>query len=91
METVKETEMEAEAETETAVEAQAESGNSVETQAEMEVTGGSGTGNSAVQTGDSSNLFVYAGTLLLAAAAFVFSSEEEIRKNNSDAEGIRTI
>ncbi|MFQ8872751.1 MAG: LPXTG cell wall anchor domain-containing protein [[Ruminococcus] torques] len=25
-----------------------------------------------MQTGDSSNLFVYAGTLLLAAAAFVF-------------------
>lgn len=36
---------------------------------------GSGSGihkDLAVQTGDSSNLFVYAGTLLLAAAAFVF-------------------
>ena len=37
METVKETEMEAQAETETAVEAQAEAETVVETQAEMEV------------------------------------------------------
>lgn len=44
---------------------------------------GSGNGNaanSAVQTGDSTNLFVYAGTLLLAAAAFVFG----FRKRNQE-------
>ncbi|MFR7978564.1 MAG: hypothetical protein ACLU6F_12280 [[Ruminococcus] torques] len=70
---MKETEMEAQAETETAVEAQAEAETVVETQEEMEVRESSdGTGNSAVQTGDSSRRCLYMGTLLLAAAAFVF-------------------
>ena len=44
---------------------------------------GSGNGNaanSAVQTGDSTNLFVYAGALLLAAAAAVFG----FRKRNQE-------
>ena len=72
METVKETEMEAQAETETAVEAQAEAETVVETQAEMEVQEAAAQEIRQCRTGDSSNLFVYAGTLLLAAAAFVF-------------------
>ena len=63
METVKETEMEAQAETETAVEAQAEAETVVETQAEMEVQEGSGTGNSAVQTGDSSKPVCICGNI----------------------------
>ena len=79
------------AETETAVEAQAEAETVVETQAEMEVQEAAAQEIRQCRQATAQTCFVYAGTLLLAAAAFVFGFRRRNQENNSDAEGIRTV
>ena len=95
METVKETEIEAQAETETAVEAQAEAETVVETvvetQAEMEVQEAAAQEIRQCRQATAQTCLYMREHYSLQRQRSYSDSEEEIRKNNSDAEGIRTI
>jgi|GEM_PF-6490367 len=79
------------AETETAVEAQAEAETVVETQAEMEVQEAAAQEIRQCRQATAQTCLYMREHYSLQRQRSYSDSEEEIRKNNSDAEGIRTV